>query len=62
MNGTSRKTKNRYKHKISLSAGIPVFDDPYRLEAYDGRGACGEDRFITIGMGKNWIRFMSVTQ
>ena len=44
--------ENRRKHKMSLSAGIPVFDDPYRLEAYDGRKAYGEDRFITLGMDK----------
>ena len=44
--------ENRRKHKLSLSAGIPVFDDPYRIEAYDGRAAYGEDRYITIGMDK----------
>ena len=44
--------ENRRKHKMSLSAGIPVFDDPYRLEAYDGREGYGEDRFITIGMDR----------
>ena len=44
--------ENRRKHKMSLSAGISVFDDPYRLEAFDGREAYGEDRFITIGLDK----------
>ncbi len=44
--------ENRRKHKISLSAGIPVFDDPYRLEAFDNREAYDEDRFITIGLDK----------
>jgi len=47
--------------KCTLSVGISVFDDPYRLEAYDNREAYGEDRFVTIGMDKNWIHFMSVT-
>jgi len=40
---------NRAKHGMSLSAGIYVFDDPYRIEAYDGHDD-DEDRFITIGM------------
>ena len=40
---------NRNKHGMSLSAGIYVFDDPYRIEAYDGCEG-DEDRFITIGM------------
>lgn len=44
--------ENRRKHKMSLSAGISVFDDPYRIEAYDGREVYGEDRYITIGMDK----------
>ncbi len=44
--------ENRRKHKMSLSVGISVFDDPYRLEAYDNREAYGEDRFVTIGMDK----------
>lgn len=34
-----------------LSAGISVFDDPYRIEAYDAREAYGEGRYI-IGMDK----------
>ena len=44
--------ENRRKHKMSLSAGISVFGDPCRIEAYDGREAYGEDRYITIGMDK----------
>ncbi|MBL4864836.1 MAG: BrnT family toxin [Pseudomonadales bacterium] len=44
--------ENRRKHKLSLNAGIPVFDDPFRIEAYDGSEAYGEDRFITIGIDK----------
>lgn len=44
--------ENRSKHKMSLSAGIPVFDDPYRLEAYGTMEAYNEDRFVTIGTDK----------
>ncbi|WP_422137048.1 MULTISPECIES: BrnT family toxin [unclassified Endozoicomonas] len=40
------------KHKMSLIAGISVFDDPYRIEAHDGKEVYGEDRYITIGMDK----------
>ncbi len=42
--------ENRRKHLMSLSAGIAVFDDPYRLEAYKDRELYDEDRYITIGM------------
>ncbi|SBS28965.1 hypothetical protein MSP8887_01011 [Marinomonas spartinae] len=45
----TKELENRRKHKISLSAGISVFDDPYRLESYDDRFDYNEDRFITIG-------------
>ncbi|NOX42320.1 MAG: BrnT family toxin [Gammaproteobacteria bacterium] len=34
---------------MALEAGIPVFDDNYRLEYQDTRENYGEDRFITIG-------------
>lgn len=47
--GEKKDKINRNKHGISLSAGIYVFDDPYRIEAYDGKDG-DEDRFITIGM------------
>jgi len=40
---------NLKKHGMSLEAGIPVFDDEYRLEYQDTRQDHGEDRFITIG-------------
>jgi uncharacterized DUF497 family protein len=40
---------NIEKHGIPLAAGIPVFDDDYRLEYHDTRHDYGEDRFITIG-------------
>lgn len=41
--------ENERKHGLSLSAGIAVFDDRFRLEQYDDR-AHPEDRYITIGM------------
>lgn len=42
--------ENLRRHGMSLSAGIAVFSDPYRIEAYDDRINYGEDRFYTIGM------------
>ena len=29
-----------------------LFDDPFRLEVYDGREGRGEDRFFTIGLDR----------
>ncbi len=40
---------NLKKHGMSLEAGIPVFDDDYRIEWQDTRHNYDEDRFITIG-------------
>jgi len=33
---------------MALEAGIPVFDDEYRIEYEDKKRDYGEDRFITI--------------
>jgi len=43
---------NQKKHDMPLDAGIPVFDDEYRLERQDTRNDYGEDRFITIGRNR----------
>jgi uncharacterized DUF497 family protein len=45
-----KNQENMRKHGMSLSAGISIFSDPYRIEAYDDRVSYGEDRFYTIGM------------
>jgi len=45
--------KNKSKHGISLSAGVPVFEDEYRIESYDSENSTEhEDRYITIGNNK----------
>lgn len=44
-----KNTLNLKNHGVSLAAGIPVFDDEFRMEYQDKREAYGEDRFITIG-------------
>ena len=41
---------NQRKHGLSLSAGVPVFEDNLRLELYDEvNSRSHEDRYITIG-------------
>ena len=44
-----KNRQNIKKHGVPLSAGIPVFEDDYRIEYQDTRYNYGEDRFITIG-------------
>jgi len=41
---------NLRKHHVSFKDAARVFLDPYRIEAYDGRDAYGEDRWKTVGM------------
>jgi len=48
LSGTKQKTRSISKNMVwLLEAGIPVFDDDYRLEYQDTRKDYGEDRFIT---------------
>lgn len=41
---------NLNKHKVSFETAAHVFLDPNRIEAFDGRAAHGEDRWVTIGL------------
>lgn len=41
---------NLKNHKLGLSEGISVFDDPNRLDFEDDRFDYDETRYITIGM------------
>lgn len=41
---------NFRKHRIKFEDAAQVFLDANRIEAYDGRGDYGEDRWITIGL------------
>ncbi len=50
--GEEKDKLNFKSHGMSLEAGIPVFDDDYRLEYLDDRRDYGEDRYITIGRNK----------
>lgn len=44
---------NQRKHGMSLNAGVPVFEDDFRLELYDEiNSRPHEDRYITIGHNK----------
>jgi len=44
-----KNDKNIHKHRMELKAGIPVFDDLFRIEYLDDRQARDEDRYLTIG-------------
>jgi hypothetical protein len=64
---------NRRNHGLSLAAGIDALEDPNRDSWIDDRFEYGEDRIVTLGMGKNaqlyvvsteplegWTRLISV--
>lgn len=46
----SKAAVNLRKHGVAFEDAARVFLDPYRIEAYDGRDAYGEDRWKTVGM------------
>ncbi len=44
---------NQRKHGMSLNAGVPIFEDDFRLELYDEvNSSPHENRYITIGHNK----------
>lgn len=50
MSGGKKKTK---LINVSLNAGVPVFEDEFRLELYDEESSRPhEERYITIGHNK----------
>ena len=47
---SEKNEKNKAKHGLSFEQILPVFDDPYFLERYDGEhSTVGEDRYFGIG-------------
>ena len=53
---------NIQKHGVPLAAGIPVFEDVFRLEYLDTRHDYGEERYITIGFnGMSHILYVCYT-
>ena len=40
---------NQAKHKISFETALHVFEDPYRIERFDGNHSYDENRYIAIG-------------
>lgn len=40
---------NLLKHRVAFKEAALVFLDPYRIEAFDGREAYGEDRWRRVG-------------
>ena len=41
---------NLDKHDVSFAEAGRVFQDPHRIETYDGTGTHGEDRWKTVGL------------
>jgi uncharacterized DUF497 family protein len=43
---------NQRKHGLSLAEGIPALEDPQRDSWIDRRFDYGEERIVTLGMGR----------
>ena len=53
---------NRRKHGLSLAAGIDALEDPNRDTWIDDRFEYGEDRIVTLGLGKNGLLYVVSTE
>jgi hypothetical protein len=53
---------NRSKHGLSLADGIPALEDPDRDSWIDLRFDYGEERIVTLGMGKKQVLYVVSTE
>jgi hypothetical protein len=53
---------NRSKHGLSLADGIPALEDPDRESWIDDRFDYGEERIVTLGMGKKQVLYVVSTE
>lgn len=44
---------NRRKHGVVFLDAIGVFEDPLAVTYFDGEHSGVEDRFVTVGLGRN---------
>ena len=59
-----KANKNFKKHGLDFETAARVFGDPFRIEMYDSKYSCDEDRYITIGEigGTACVVFVSYTE
>ena len=55
-----KEKANREKHGIDFSVAALVFDDDYRIEAYDDMHSVFEDRYLTIGRVSDTVIIIAV--
>jgi uncharacterized DUF497 family protein len=53
---------NRRKHGLFLAAGVDALEDPNRDSWNDDRFDYGEERIITLGLGKNGLLYVVSTE
>ena len=53
---------NQRKHGMSLAEGIPTLEDPERDSWIDHRFDYGEERIVTLGMGKKQVLYVVSTE
>ena len=49
-------------HGVAFEDAIPAIEDPQRLESLDDRFDYGEERTILLGLSRNRVLFVVVTQ
>jgi uncharacterized DUF497 family protein len=53
---------NQRKHGLSLAEGIPALEDPQRDSWIDRRFDYGEERIVTLGMGRRQVLYVVSTE
>ena len=53
---------NRRKHRLHLAAGVDALEDPRRVTWIDSRFDYGEERTVTLGLGKNGMLYVVSTE
>lgn len=53
---------NRGKHGLPLADGIPALEDPDRESWIDDRFDYGEERIVTLGLGRRGVLYVVSTE
>jgi uncharacterized DUF497 family protein len=57
---TTKAKQNLHKHGISFERAAEVFLDPFMLSIFDETHSIGEDRWATVGKGRDGVPLLLV--
>jgi uncharacterized DUF497 family protein len=60
--GSREGCPDRRKHGLSLATGVDALEDPTRESRIDDRFDYGEERIVTLGLGKNGLLYVVSTE